>query len=116
MLDKFIMSIWCVYYGGMPWRTMGLLTGIPFTTMYSCFARWNRLGLWKGLLVDFLRRWRVTEIRRMVERSFAWLSRDRRLNTIFDRTDSSLVAFVQIAFISILSCRLHRLETAENMA
>src|SRR4051794_36315461 len=46
-------------YGGMQWRTIGLLTGIPFTTMYSCFARWNRLGLWKGLVVDLLRRWRV---------------------------------------------------------
>src|SRR3954471_24943317 len=59
MLDKVIMSIWCVCYGGMQWRTIGLLTGIPFTTMYSCFARWNRLGLWKGLVVDLLRRCRV---------------------------------------------------------
>src|SRR3954453_19291481 len=57
-----------------------------------------------------------TEIRWVVERSFAWLSRYRRLNTIFDRTDASLIAFVLIAFISILSCRLRRLETAENMA
>src|SRR4051812_28394717 len=197
----------------MQWRTIGLLTGIPFTTMYSCFARWNRLGLWKGLVVDLLRRWRVacgdksnpsvlvadsrscrssptcgnrgsdggkkvkgikinilvdkhgfplavaistanvhdcvgiipalkeastsgfrgkllgdtayqgenlkttgqdlgievetkvwgakgkfvpTEIRWVVERSFAWLSRYRRLNTIFDRTDASLIAFVLI--------------------
>jgi len=226
MLDKVIMSIWCVCYGGMLWRTIGLVTGIPFTTVYSCFARWNRFGLW--ILIDLLRRWRVvygdnpdpsvlvadsrssptcgkrgidggkkvkgikinilvdkhgfplavpistanvhdsigiipalkevsangfqgnvlgdtsyqgenlktigqdlgievevcgakgkfvpSEIRWVVERSFAWLSRYRRLNTIFDRTDASLVAFVQIAFISILSCRLHRLEMAENMA
>ena len=33
----------------------------------------------------------------VVERSFAWLSRYRRLNTIFERTDDSLIAFVQIA-------------------
>jgi hypothetical protein len=59
MLDKVIMSIWCVCCGGMQWRAIGLLTGIAFTTMYSCFARWNRLGLWKGLVVDLLRRWRV---------------------------------------------------------
>jgi hypothetical protein len=45
-----------------------------------------------------------------------WLSRYRRLNTIFERTDTSLIAFVRIAFISILACRLHRLETAENHA
>jgi hypothetical protein len=51
-----------------------------------------------------------------MERSFAWLSRYRRLNTIFERTDTSLIAFVRIAFISILACRLHRLETAQNHA
>ena len=232
-LDKVIVSIWCVCYGGMPWRTVGLLTGLPFATVYSCFARWERLGLWKALLVDLFRRWRVacgdtpepsavvmdsrscrasptcgkrgidggkkikgitinivvdkhgfplavnittanvhdtvgiiptlteistggfrgkslgdssfqgkklksvgqhlgldietkvcgangqfvpTEIRWVVERSFAWLSRYRRLNTIFDRTDTSLIAFVRIAFISILACRFRRLETAETMA
>ena len=57
-----------------------------------------------------------TGLRWVVERSFAWLSRYRRLNTIFDRTDGSLIAFVYIAFISILACRLSRLKTAENCA
>jgi hypothetical protein len=51
-----------------------------------------------------------------MERSFAWLSRYRRLNTIFDRTNDSLIAFVYIAFISILACRLSRLQTAEIRA
>ena len=51
-----------------------------------------------------------------VERSFAWLSRYRRLNTIFDRTDDSLISFVHIAFISILACRLSRLKIEENRA
>jgi Transposase DDE domain len=50
-------------------------------------------------------------IRWVVERSFAWLSRYRRLNTIFERTKPHLVAFVESAFISILSRRLARLET-----
>jgi transposase len=50
-------------------------------------------------------------IRWVVERSFAWMSRYRRLNTIFQRTKEHLVAFVEIAFISILSRRLARLET-----
>ena len=44
-----------------------------------------------------------------MERSFSWLSRYRRLNTIFDRTEEHLVAFIEIAFISILSRRLVRL-------
>jgi hypothetical protein len=42
-----------------------------------------------------------------VERSLAWISRYRRLNTIFERTEGHLVAFIEIAFISILSRRRH---------
>ena len=44
-----------------------------------------------------------------MERSLAWISRYRRLNTIFERTEEHLVAFIEIAFISILSRRLVRL-------
>lgn len=52
----------------------------------------------------------------VVERSFAWLSRYRRLNTVFERTETHLVAFVEIAFISILSRRVARLKTQEICA
>ena len=52
----------------------------------------------------------------VVERSFAWLSRYRRLNTIFERTKEHLVAFIEIAFVSILSRRLKRLVTDELSA
>ena len=52
----------------------------------------------------------------VVERSFAWLSRYRRLNTIFERSKEHLIAFVAIAFISILSRRMRRLVTAEMTA
>jgi transposase len=45
----------------------------------------------------------------VVERSFAWLSRYRRLNTTFERSKEHLIAFVAIAFISILARRLKRL-------
>jgi hypothetical protein len=38
------------------------------------------------------------------------------LNTIFDRTKEHLVAFVQIAFVSILSRRLLRLAPQELCA
>jgi transposase len=51
-----------------------------------------------------------------VERSLAWASRYRRLNTIFERTEGHLVAFIEIAFISILSRRLVRLETQQISA
>ena len=52
----------------------------------------------------------------MVERSLAWISRYRRLNTIFERIKGHLVAFIEIAFISILSRRLVRLVTDELSA
>ena len=52
----------------------------------------------------------------VVERSFAWISRYRRLNTIFDRMKEHLIAFVEIAFVSILSRRLKRLAIDEISA
>ncbi|WP_084165342.1 transposase [Skermanella stibiiresistens] len=45
----------------------------------------------------------------VVERSFAWISNYRRLKTIFERTKEYLVAFIELAFVSILSRRLRRL-------
>ena len=55
-------------------------------------------------------------IRWVVERSLAWISRYRRLNTIFERMEEHLVAFIEIAFISILSRRLVRLVTQQTSA
>ena len=51
----------------------------------------------------------------VVERSLAWVSRYRRLNTIFERSKDHLIAFVAIAFISILARRLKRL-VAEDVS
>ena len=51
-----------------------------------------------------------------MERSLAWISRYRRLNITFERTKGHLVAFIEIAFISILSRRLVRLVTQEVSA
>jgi transposase len=52
----------------------------------------------------------------VVERSFAWISRYRRLNTIFDWAKEYLVAFIEIAFVSILARRLKRLVVEEVSA
>ena len=227
-LRKAIMAIWCVAFCGVPWRAIGRLCDIPFATLFTLFARWTRLGLWRRLLGRLTLAWRracgdtpmpsavvidsrtcrsaptcfargvdggkrirgiklqlavdkhglpraidVTPgnvhdargilpvlrqlakqgfrgpalgdlgyrgqrlaragaalgitveavaggrggafipqgIRWVVERSFAWLSRYRRLNTIVERSKAHLVALVEIAFISILSRRLTRLQT-----
>ena len=232
-LRKAIMAIWCVAFCGMQWRAIGRLCDIPFATLFTLFARWTRLGLWRRLLARLSRAWRhacgdtpmpsavvidsrtcrsaptcfargvdggkrirgvklhlavdkhglplaldlspgnvhdargivpvlrqlagqgfrgtalgdlgyrgrrlaragtalkITieamaggrggaflpqGIRWVVERSFAWLSRYRRLNTIFERTKPHLIAFVEIAFISILARRLARLETQASAA
>jgi transposase len=47
-------------------------------------------------------------VRWVVERLFAWLSRYRRLNTVFDRKADLFVAHVWIAISSILARRLLR--------
>ena len=49
----------------------------------------------------------------MVERSFSWISIYRRFNTIFEQTKEHLMAFIEIAFVSILSRRLKRLVIEE---
>src|SRR3954468_8276008 len=49
-LRKAILAIWCVAFCGLQWRAIGLLCDIPFSTLYTLFARWTRLGLWRRLL------------------------------------------------------------------
>src|SRR5690349_14656746 len=247
------MAIWCACFCGLQWRAIGQLCDIPFGTLYTLFARWTRLGLWRRLLNRLVQAWRqacgdtpepsavivdsplslsasgqlsgesscrsapscfgrgfdggkkikgsIVEaprsmihlavdkygfplaitvspanvhdseglvpvlqqlagrgftgtalgdlsyrgqrlskagealgitlqpsagghggtfipegIRWGVERSLGWIGRYRRLNTIFERTEGHLVAFIEIAFISILSRRLVRLVTQEISA
>ena len=58
-MRKAIMAIWCVGFCGMQWRAIGLLCDIPFSTLYTLFARWTRLGLWRRLLDRLRRTWRL---------------------------------------------------------
>jgi hypothetical protein len=57
-LRKAIMAIWCVCFCGMQWRAIGQLCDIPFGTLYTLFARWTRLGLWRRLLDRLIQAWR----------------------------------------------------------
>src|SRR3712207_1840163 len=50
----------------------------------------------------------------VVERLFAWLSRYRRLNTVFDRNPDLLAAHVGIAMISIIARRLASIEAQQS--
>src|SRR4051812_14535265 len=58
-LHKAIMAIWCVGFCGVQWRAIGQLCDIPFSTLYTLFARWTRLGLWRRLLDRLRRTWRL---------------------------------------------------------
>jgi hypothetical protein len=51
--------IWMLTFGGMQWRIAGFLSGIPFTTLHSAFARWTRLGLWRRLGQRLAFDWRI---------------------------------------------------------
>jgi transposase len=46
---RLIGLVWMLTFGGMQWRVAGWLSGVPFTTLHSSFARWTRLGLWRRL-------------------------------------------------------------------
>ncbi|TDH49670.1 IS4/IS5 family transposase, partial [Dankookia rubra] len=37
----------------------GWLSGVPFTTLHSSFARWTRLGLWRRLGQRLALDWRL---------------------------------------------------------
>src|ERR671921_919486 len=56
-LRKAIMAIWCVTFCGLQWRAIGQLCDIPFGTLYTLFARWTRLGLWRRLLNRLIQTW-----------------------------------------------------------
>jgi hypothetical protein len=56
-LRKAILTIWCLCFCGMRWRVIGQLCDIPFSTLFTLFARWTRLGLWRRLLDRLRRTW-----------------------------------------------------------
>src|SRR4051812_32778975 len=56
---RLIGLIWMLTFGGMQWRIAGCLSGLPFTTLHSTFARWTRLGLWRRLGQRLTFDWRL---------------------------------------------------------
>ena len=56
---RLIGVIWMLTFGGMQWRIAGWLSGVPFTTLHSSFARWTRLGLWRRLCQRLALDWRL---------------------------------------------------------
>jgi transposase len=101
------MAIWCVCFCGMQWRAIGLLCDRALGDFGYRGKRLAEAGQAVGITVEAIARGRdgrfiPVGICWVVERSFAWLSRYRRLNVIFERSKEHLIAFVAIAFISIL--------------
>src|ERR687883_176953 len=56
---RLIGLIWMLTFGGMQWRIAGWLSGVPFTTLHTSFARWTRLGLWRRLGQRLALVWRL---------------------------------------------------------
>ncbi|MFC7688627.1 IS5 family transposase [Paeniroseomonas aquatica] len=56
---RLIGLIWTLTFGGLQWRVAGWLSGVPFTTLHSSFARWTRLGLWRRLGRRLALDWRL---------------------------------------------------------
>jgi transposase len=56
---RLIGLIWTLTFGGLQWRTAGWLSGVPFTTLHSTFARWSRHGLWRRLGQRLALDWRL---------------------------------------------------------
>src|SRR6476620_4038895 len=42
-----ILAIWCLAFCGLRWRAIWQFCYIPFGTLYTLFARWSRLGIWR---------------------------------------------------------------------
>jgi transposase len=96
----------------------GGFEGAAFGDLGYRGERLANVGETLGITVEAIARGRdgrfvPTGICWVVERSFAWLSRYRRLNAIFERSKEHLIAFVSIEFISILSRRMRRLVAEE---
>jgi transposase len=56
---RLIGLIWTLTFGGLQWRVAGWLSGVPFTTLHTSFARWSRLGLWRRLGQRLALDWRL---------------------------------------------------------
>lgn len=67
-------------------------------------------GSWKIEIIkrSDLHRFVVVPKRWVVERSFAWISRNRRLGRDFERYATTVAAFVRLAMIRIMLKRLTR--------
>jgi transposase len=58
--ERILAAIWTLGRTGGQWRSIEVMTGIPFTTVYHHFCRLTRLGFWKRLahgLIGLLRHW-----------------------------------------------------------
>lgn len=69
-----------------------------------------RTGAWKLKIVKrtALHRFVVLPKRWVVERTFAWIARNRRLARDFERYTRTVVAFIRLAMIRIMLRRLTR--------
>src|SRR3990170_3766321 len=99
-LREVMNAIFYVLRGGVAWRL--LPTDLPpRTTVYRWFSAWRDTGLFETMNHLLARRW-------VVERFFAWISRNRRLWKDPEATLTSARAFLYAASVMLLVRRLGR--------
>ena len=77
------------------------------TALKHAWCRWAWLGVVVRKLVGQVG-FVVQPKRWIVERTFGWLNRSRRLSKDYERTTESSAAFIKVAMIHLMARRLRR--------
>ncbi len=94
----------CVVRSGIAWRMMPNDLP-PWHVVYQQMRRWMDAGCFQMLVADL----RLLPRRWVVERSFAWAARFRRLARDYQRLAKTLAAVHFLAFACIMLANLFRL-------
>ena len=110
--------------GGCQWRLLPK-DFPPHQTVYDYFRSWRFLGAWAGYTTDCAamcgkhmaaigsralesstQGFQVLQWRWIVERTFGWLNRSRRLSKDFEALPETTEAWIRIAMIQLMIRRL----------
>ena len=119
-LRRIVEAILYLLRGGLPWRMLPPCFP-PVSTVRRWFYLWRdnrlkdalrRIGKWTIEIIkrsDAAKGFVVLPRRWVVERTLAWLSRNRRLAKDFERTIASATAWLFIASIQLFARRIARI-------
>ncbi len=94
----------CVVRSGIAWRMMPNDLP-PWHVVYQQMRRWMDADCFQMLIVDL----RLLPRRWVVERSFAWAARFRRLARDYERLSATLAGYHYLAFACLMLAQLLKL-------